>query len=175
MKNNKASSPKDNLVNEYIKYSKDVFLPLYCKLFNIILETGIVPDIWCTGVILPIYKKKGDASNPDNYRGITILSCLGKLFTSVLNNRSNTFLENTGLLAEEQAGFRKNYSTVDHIFSLKMLIDIYLSKKKRLYCSFIDYQKAFDSINRTALWRKLLDHNVDGNALRVIHNIYDKD
>jgi hypothetical protein len=55
-----------------------------------------------------------------------------------------------------------------------MLIDIYLSKKKRLYCSFIDYQKAFDSINRTALWRKLLAHSIDGKILKVIHNIYDK-
>ena len=85
-----------------------------------ILESGIVPDIWCTGIILSIFKNKGDDNNPDNYRGITILSCLGKLFTSVLNNRINSFLEEAGLLAEEQAGFRKGYSTVDHIFSLKM-------------------------------------------------------
>ena len=145
---------------------------LYCKLFNNVLVSGEVPEVWCTGVILPIFKNKGDENSPDNYRGITILSCLGKLFSSVLNNRINMFLEDSGLLAEEQAGFRKNYSTVDHMFSMKMLIDIYLSKPKRLYWAFIDYRKAFDSIHRTALWRKLLSHNIDGSVLRVIHNIY---
>ena len=65
----------------------------------------------------------------DNYRGITILSCFGKLFTGILNNRLNTFLESSGLLCEEQAGFRKHYGTVDHIFTLKMLIDFLVKTK----------------------------------------------
>ena len=52
---------------------------------------------------------------------ITILSCFGKLLTAVLNQRLNSYLESTGLLIEEQAGFRKHYSTADHIFSQKML------------------------------------------------------
>ena len=136
-------------------------LPIYCKLFNLILNTGIVPEAWSKGTILPIYKNKGDVKDPDNYRGITILSCFGKLFTAVLNQRLNNYLESTGILIEEQAGFRKHYSTADHIFSLKMLIDFYLYKKKRLYCAFIDYRKAFDSVNRVALWRKLLDNNIN--------------
>ena len=84
----------------------------------------------------------------------------------------NSNLESTGLLIEEQAGFRKHYSTADHIFSLKMFIDFYLYKK-RLYCSIIDYRKAFDSINRVALWRKRLCHNVDDKIFKVIFNIYD--
>ena len=99
-------------------------------------------------------KIKDDIKNADNYRGTTILSCFGKLFTSILNHRFNTFLENSGLLQEGQAGFRKNYDTTDHIFSLKMLVDFYLFKKKHLYCAFIVYKKAFDSVNRTALWYK---------------------
>ena len=74
-------------------------------------------------------KIKDDIKNADNYRGITIFSCFGKLFTSILNHRFNTFLENSGLLQEGQAGFRKNYDTTDHIFSLKMLVDFYFFKK----------------------------------------------
>ena len=64
----------------------------------------------------PIYKKKGDPANADNYRGIAILSCYGKLFTCVLINRLFNYLESLGLLSEEQAGFRKGYDTVDRIF-----------------------------------------------------------
>ena len=122
---------------------------------------------------MPIYKNKGDINDPDNYRRITILSCFGKLFTAVLNKRLNNYkyLESTGLLIEEQAGFRKHYSTADHIFSLKMLIVFYLYKKKRLYCAFIDYSKAFDSVNRVALWRKLLSNNIDGKNFKVIFKI----
>ena len=56
-------------------------------LFNVVLDSGIVPTEWCIAMIIPIFKNKGESTNPDNYRGITLLSCLGKLFTSVLNNR----------------------------------------------------------------------------------------
>ena len=129
LKNQKACSMNDYVLNEYLKYSKDAMLPIYCKLFNLILNTGIIPEAWSKGTIIPIYKNKGDINDPDNYKGITILSCIRKQFTAVLNQRLNSFLESTRLLIDEQAGFRKHYSTADHIFSLKMLIDIYLYKE----------------------------------------------
>ena len=105
-------------------------LTAFTKLFNIVFMTGIVPEEWSQGIISPIYKNKGDRTDPDNYRGITILSCFGKLFTAVLNARLNKYLEDSNLLCEEQAGFRKNYSTTDHIFNLKCLIDLYLFRGK---------------------------------------------
>ena len=59
-------------------------------------------------------------------------------------------------------------------FPLKLLIDFYLkSKKKKRFCAFVDYRKAFDSVIRLHLWRKLLSHNIDGKCLKVIHNMYD--
>ena len=76
------------------------------------------------------------------------------------------------VLVEEQAGFRKGYSTTDHIFNLKRLIDLYLFRGKKLYCAFIDYKKAFDSVNRVYLWQKLLSNNVDGKMFRIIHSLY---
>ena len=60
------------------------------------------------------------------------------------------------LLGEEQAGFRSGYSTIDHIFTLHTLVDLYLYKKERLYCAFIDYKKAFDFVDRTLLWQSIL-------------------
>ena len=71
------------------------------KLFNIVFTSGFISDSWSQGIISPIYKNKGDKSSPDNYRGTTLLSCFGKLFTSILNNRLNNYLENMNILAEE--------------------------------------------------------------------------
>ena len=106
----------DKIANEHIKETKNIFIPIYEKLFNLILDTGIFPEQWSTGTIKPIYKNKGDHLNTQNYRPITILSCLGKLFTSILNERLNDYLEENDLLSECQAGFRQNYSTLDHVF-----------------------------------------------------------
>ena len=175
LKNNKCPSSFDNVLNEFLKYNQcDQFLLLTCRLFNLIFDSGVFPEVWSKGIIFPIYKNKGSANDPDNYRGITILSCYGKLFTAVLNNRLNSYLESYNVLCEEQAGFRKHYSTVDHVFTLKMLIDFYMLKGKKLYCAFIDYKKAFDCVNRAALWQKLLEQNIDGKCIRIIHDMYVK-
>jgi exonuclease III len=171
MKNNKASG-FDAIINEYIKATSDIFLPIYVKLFNIVLTTGNIPSDWTIGIIRPIYKNKGNISDPDNYRGITILSCFGKLFTSVINSRLETFLNNAGYIGPEQAGFKKGFSTTDHIFLLHGLIELYLKKHKRMYCCFVDYKKAFDSINRIDLWRKVLNSGIKGRIFTVIFNLY---
>jgi hypothetical protein len=100
------------------------------KLFNLVLLTGVVPRAWTDGVIKPILKKKGSPDDPNNYRGITILSCLGKLFTTILNNRLNDYIEQFNVIGNEQAGFRNGCSTLDHMFTLYGIIDILLYKKK---------------------------------------------
>ena len=180
LKNNKACSD-DMILNEFLKHAACKLMSVFLKLFNIVFDSGIIPDSWSKGFICPFYKKKGDPANVDNYRdpanvdnyrGITILSCFGKLFTCILNNRLFNYLESLGLLCEEQAGFRKGYGTVDHIFNLKCLIDLYLFRRKKLYCAFIDYRKAFDSVNRILLWQKLLRNGIDGKLLIVLQNLY---
>lgn len=170
--NNNKSEGIDLIKNEYLKNCPQNVIDLAVNLFNLILKTGIVPHEWCIGLIIPIYKKKGSPDDPNNYRGITLLSCLGKLFTCCINARLAKYLDSQGIIGEEQAGFREGYSTVDHIFVLNELINLYLQKKKRLYCCFIDYQKAFDTINRVALWGKLLKNNINGNIFTVILNMY---
>ena len=61
---------------------------------------------------------------------------------------------------------------MDHIFSLKTLIDIYLNKHKRLYCCYVDYSKALDTVSRTELWSELLNNNISGKLFQIIHDMY---
>ena len=81
-------------------------------------------------------------------------------------------MEVNKIIGSEQASFRSGFSTTDHMFALKSLIDIYLSKRKQLYCCYIDYSKAFDTISRSELWSKLLKCNVSGKNFRVVYNMY---
>ena len=89
------------------------------------------------------------------------------MYTSCLNRRLNIFIE-TNIVQAEQAGFKSDFSTIGHLFVLKSLADMYLSKRQRLYCCFVDYKKAFDKINRTTLWSKMLSSGLSGKILNVI-------
>ena len=145
LKNNKSCG-YDGILNEFLKTSSSKLLIAVTTLFNIVLHTGKIPHAWSIGYISPIYKGKGEENDPDNYRGITVLSCFGKLFTSVINDRIHSFLETSGILGNEQSGFRKGHSTMDHVFALHCLTDVYLQRFfLKLFCAFIDYKKAFDS------------------------------
>ena len=74
---------------------------------------------------------------------------------------------------EAQAGFRAVYSTVDNIFVLHGIIShIVTNQSKKIYCSFIDFRKAFDYVNRDYLWYKLLKMGIRGNILNVIRSMY---
>ena len=90
---------------------------------------------WSVGKIIPIYKQNGDPTDPVNYRPITLLSCLSKLFTSILNNRLQVFTEKYDKIKQNRAGFRKGFSTVDHIFALNMLINLVQNRQKK--CCFV--------------------------------------
>ena len=162
----------DNIANEFIIDSCNMIAPTITKLFNIILETGLITQKWCIGILTPIFKNKGSAENPENYRGISILSCFSKLFTLLINERLTLYLDDLGIIGENQAGFRSNYSTLDHIFSLKSIIDFYLNKRKKLFCAFVDYKKAFDTVNRNKLWLKVLSTGINGRIFTVIKNLY---
>ena len=104
------------------------------------LESGIIPSDWTIGIIKVLYKNKGDINDVNNYRGITLLSCIGKLFTSVLNSRLYDYLTTEKLLGSEQVGFRPKHSTLDHIFALQILANYYKDTGKKLYCAFVDFK-----------------------------------
>ena len=170
LKTNKSSG-EDCIVNEIFIKCQDRLIPYLHKLFNNIFHSGFYPESWSKSAIIPIYKK-GDANDPNNYRGISIVSCFGKLFTSILNNRILLWERTYDILSDSQFGFRKGLSTIDAIFVLQSLVNKYLSDRKRLYCCFIDFQKAFDSVDRVKLWHKIFQSGVQGKMLKIIRSLY---
>lgn len=110
-------------------------LPIYKLFFNAVFDSGLVPEEWLVGIINPIYKNKGDPTSPENYRPITLLSCLGKLFTSILSKRLELYSEEIELIHNNQAGFRKGFSTLDHILTLQFLSNTLMKCKKN--CSVL--------------------------------------
>ena len=156
-----------------MKCTLHIMLPIYTKHFNLVFGGGVIPESWSIGVINPIFKNKGNRKDPANYRPITLVSCFGKVFTSILNNRLTLFSDEINLISSSQAGFRKGHSTCDNICILHSLINLYLSKQKKLFCTFIDFTAAFDKVWRTGLWTKRIKNNVNGKCFVVIKNMYE--
>ena len=94
LKTNKSGGP-DKIVNELFIHGKNIFTPTLCNLFNKIYEKGHFPENWSEGYVIPLHKK-GSINEVDNYRAITLLSTLGKLFTRVLNNLLENGQKNMG-------------------------------------------------------------------------------
>lgn len=171
LKNGKAPG-YDNIVNEHIASTLNTFLPIYKLFFNAVFDSGLVPEEWLVGIIKPFYKNKGDPTSPENYRPITLLSCLGKLFTSILSKRLELYSEEIELIHNNQAVFRKGFSTLDHIPTLQFLSNTLMKCKKKLFCAFIDFKQAFDTVWRNGLWRKLLNYGINGKCFKYITNMY---
>ena len=125
------------------------------------------------GIIVPFFK----GGNPDeagNYREITLINIFGKIYSQILLNRLNKWAEKEETLLDSQFGFQKGKSTVDCIFTLYSIIakTLGMGGKLKLYCIFIDYEKAFDKIDRSFLWQKLLKEQVSGKFVNVLRSMY---
>ena len=161
----------DKIPNEVLK--NDNLLPVLFYMFNIFFNNCKLPDIWLKATITPIYKGGNkDPLQPLSYRGISLLSCVCKLFSSVLNNRLKDFLENGNFYSDTQNGFRKNRSCRDHIYVFTSIIRNRLEQNASTYCCFIDMQKAFDYVNRELLFHNLLLKKIDGNLYNCIKMMY---
>jgi len=125
------------------------------------------------GVIIPIYKK-GDKNEAPNYRGISLLSCFSKLFTSIMNRRLEIVCRDNNLISDCQFGFYKERSTVDAVFILDTLIHHVLKRNTRLYIVFVDLKRCLDTIYRNGLWFKLHRAGIQGKFLRIIRDMYSK-
>ena len=157
----KKSPGIDNIPNEVIK-DRGFTLILF-QIFRHCFNTGLIPSDWGRAIVAPIPKGRDkDPYSPMSYRGISLLSCIGKAFTAFLNNRIIRYCEMLNLIHDEQNGFRSGRSCVDHLFSLCSIVRNRINQSKNTFVAFIDMEKAFDWTNRNLVFYRLLEFNIDG-------------
>ena len=133
-------------------------------------STGVVPPDWRRGLVTPIYKGRGDRKDCNNYRGITLLSVPGKVFARLLLNRIRDHLISTQ--RPEQAGFTPKRSTIDRILGLRILIQRRLEYRRSFMAAYVDFKKAFDSVDRGTLWELLRRRGIPAGILSLISALY---
>ena len=165
----------DRVSNEMIFCLLTNYPDIIIKLLNSIMQTNDIIPEWVLGVIVPIHKK-GPKNNPSNYRGITLMSCLGKLFLTVLNNRLLQYCNDNKILSDKQLGFVAGNRTSDAHIVINNLVRKYCHKNgSKIYSCFVDFSKAFDTIPRDILLTKLRKFGINGNFFNIIKGIYEKD
>ncbi|KAK6015663.1 hypothetical protein OSTOST_18884 [Ostertagia ostertagi] len=134
LKNRKAAGV-DNVTAEAIKAGGEVLVQRLHRLMCRVWQTEVVPTTWKRSIIVPIHKK-GDITECKNYRGISLLSVVGKVFTKIINARLQ--LHRRSLCRPEQAGFCPGRGCSDQIFALRQLLEERIRCGKRVVVVFID-------------------------------------
>jgi hypothetical protein len=172
LKNKKAPGP-DSITNETIKMLFSLLAPELTKFFNLCLITGSFPEAWKRANLKLLFKGKGETTNVNNYRGISLSCTLYNLLDKILNNRVySTFIDE---IPRNQFGFIRGRSTTHAISKLSKEINqsVYVEKIP-LYALFLDVKKAFDSIDRKFIFTKLIDSGkLSFEELNLMSSMFD--
>ena len=162
LKRNKAAGV-DGIKAEFILDAADLLLTPLVMTFNQVLQRG-VPASWCVGVVHPIFKA-GYRNDPGDYRGITVVVILAKLYAMVLEARATAWAEDKRCRAKGQAGFRKDFCTTDQLFIICTILQQAKHSKRKLDCCFVDFEKAFDLVRRESLCQVLEGRGLTGRVI----------
>ena len=167
-KKGKAPGP-DNITIDLIDAAGDIINDKLATLFNECLIQSKVPEIWNEAIIILLHKK-GDQKNISNYRPISLLNNIYKLFTKIITNRITRTLDENQ--PREQAGFRRGFSTIDHLHAVNQLIEKCAEYKMPLVVGLVDYNKAFDLVEIPDVIEALQEQGVDPVYVNVLKHIY---
>ncbi len=168
LKSNKTPG-YDNIINEQIKFGGEKLIKKLTEIFNKILEQGKIPEKWKKSDISLIFKK-GDRHNINNYRPISLIPTLAKILPKLIDLRVRHNINEAD--SKEQAGFKKNFSTTDHLHTINLLLEKGKECQIPLHFVFIDYSKAFDSIEHNYLLEALRNHGLSNTLIQVIRDMY---
>lgn len=170
LKVNKAPG-EDGIPPGVFKALDNTLTEMLAVLFNNVMRSGEYPNCWSTGIICPMHKS-GPRDDPNNYRGITLLNVMAKLFAAILSDRITQWATARQLLPETQFGFRTNRRTIDCVFILNTLIEKALCEKSTLFLCYVDFKKAFDSVDHNCLWEKLVQLGISQQTLKILQSMY---
>ena len=168
MKKGKAPG-NDGITSDILKLGGSELTKYLTRAFNEILRSKEIPDTWQEAKIIILFKK-GDPKEIKNYRPISLLTHTYKIFTRLLQNRMEKILDENQ--PREQAGFRKGFSTTDHLHALNQLIEKSNEYNLPLCLGFVDYEKAFDSVEHFAIFQALEKININKTYINILRNIY---
>ena len=168
------------LFSKAVVHGRPLLAPQLTKVINSVFMSGVYPQQESVGMIIPLYKGKDSEADGSNYRGITIITAMSKLYATMLNNRLVAWrADSSDRQAMGQAGFTKDRRTVDHAFALQHVIHKQCRalkkgerRQRRLYTCFVDLSKAFDTIDRQKLWARMGELGVHGNMLQALKAYY---
>ncbi|KAK3557882.1 hypothetical protein QTP86_003282 [Hemibagrus guttatus] len=159
----------DEICPEYLKSLDVVGLSWLTCLCNIAWRSGTVPLDWVTGVVIRLFKKE-DRRVCSNYRGITLLSLPGKVYSRVLERRVRPLVEPR--IQEDQCGFWPSHGTLDQLYTLHRVLEGSWEFAQPVHMCFVDLEKAFDRVPHGILWEVLWEYGVCGPLLRAVWSLY---
>ena len=169
LKNSRAKD-KSGIVAEMLKQGGDTLKHVLLRLYNDIIQPDSpTPQRWKQAHISVLFKS-GDPKLPQNYRPITIIPLLYKLFARLLYNRLKPTLD--AQQAPDQAGFRRKFRTDDHLFTLTMLQETARESQLPLWVATLDFKKAFDTVSHHALWESLQDQGIHPAYINILTRLY---
>ena len=166
---NKKTEGTDELPVSILISLKHVLSPILCYLFNKSIKIGVFPDCLKIAKVLPLFKG-GIASDPSNYRPISILPAISKVFEKLIFNRLSSFFNQFGIINNNQYGFQKGLST--ELATTKFCEDVLkgLNNNDPSCAILLDLSKAFDSVNRKILLFKLYKYGIRGSAYNLLQS-----
>jgi len=171
LRNGKASGC-DGIVAEVLKKGGSIVAKVLHQQCAAAFSTGVVPSAWMRGIVVPLHKD-GDLRVPANYRPITLLSVVAKVYTGVLLARLQAVSERHGLIVPEQGGFRPGRGCPEQLFTLTELIKLRRLRKRNTYACFIDVRKAYDTVWLDGLRLCLLRKGIRGSFYRAVCSLYE--
>lgn len=163
----------DQISNSMIKHLPNKSLNLILDFYNQCLLGCPIPKSWKTLLTYPFLKPGKDPLKHNSYRPISLGSCVGKNFESLIKNRLEWIIENRQLLSPLQTAFRKGRSVLDNIAYLTTYVQVGFSKNLYSLAVFLDVASAFDNVNIYTLYNILIDLNIPTNLCNAIFNLFD--